>query len=376
MSDTRIDFLYLDEKDMIAAGVQDMAKCVDTMSEVYRLMGEGDYVMGGANHNSHGQMISFPDVPVHPGMPHNGPDRRFMTMEAYLGGKFHICGEKWYGSNLDNVPKGLPRSILMVMLNDPDTGAPVALMSANLLSAYRTGAIPGVGARYLARKDARVCAMIAAGAISRSSLPSILIARPGIDTVRIYDVVPAAAEGMKALVEKEYPQIKKVEICDSIEACVWDADIVNVATSGKVDPHIEESWLRKGAYVSLPATIDLNEDFIAHRAALIADNFSMYEAWGTEMGYPLCRKINGMGERLFDYVHDGKIARSDITDLGAVIAGRAKARRSEDQIVLFAQGGQGTYDVAWGWACWQEALRRGIGTRLNLWDVPALGRKK
>ena len=63
MSDTRIDFLYLDEKDMIAAGVQDMAKCVDTMSEVYRLMGEGDYIMGGGNHNSHGQMLSFPDEP-------------------------------------------------------------------------------------------------------------------------------------------------------------------------------------------------------------------------------------------------------------------------------------------------------------------------
>lgn len=40
----------------------------------------------------------------------------------------------------------------MMMLNDKDTGAPLALMSANLLSAYRTGAIPGVGAKYLAKK--------------------------------------------------------------------------------------------------------------------------------------------------------------------------------------------------------------------------------
>ena len=48
---------------------------------------------------------------------------------------------------------GLPRSILMMILNDKDTGAPLALMSANLVSAYRTGGIPGVGAKYLARKD-------------------------------------------------------------------------------------------------------------------------------------------------------------------------------------------------------------------------------
>ena len=375
MSDTRIDFLYLDEKDMIAAGVQDMAKCVDTMSEVYRLMGEGDYIMGGGNHNSHGQMLSFPDEPAFTGMPHNGPDRRFMTMECYLGGRFHICGEKWYGSNIENIPRGLPRSILMVMLNDPDTGAPVALMSANLLSAFRTGAIPGVGARYLAAEDSRVCAMIAAGAISRSSLPSLLIARPGIDTVKIYDVFPAAAEGMKAIIEERYPQVKHIILCRSIEEAVADADVINVATSGKVDPRIEESWLKPGAYVSLPATVDMDQEFITKRARVVTDNFKMYEAWGAEMGYPLSKKINGMGERLFDYVHDGIIQRDDIIDLGAVIAGKERARREPGQIVLFAQGGQATYDVAWGYECWQKAKEMGIGISLNLWDVPALGRK-
>ena len=63
-----------------------------------------------------------------------------------------MAGMKWYGSNCENKASGLPRSILMMMLNDKDTGAPLALMSANLVSCYRTGAIPGVGAKYLARK--------------------------------------------------------------------------------------------------------------------------------------------------------------------------------------------------------------------------------
>ncbi len=53
-----------------------------------------------------------------------------------------MAGMKWYGSNTANKEIGLPRSILMVMLNDKTTGAPVCLMSSNLLSAYRTGAIP------------------------------------------------------------------------------------------------------------------------------------------------------------------------------------------------------------------------------------------
>ena len=154
--DTKIDFLYLSEPDMIAAGVKDMPACVDCMEDLLVTLEQGDYGMGGENHNSHGCIIMFPDDPKFPGMPKNGEDRRFMAMPAYLGGRYQMAGMKWYGSNMGNKAKGLPRSILMMMLNDKDTGAPLALMSANLVSAYRTGGIPGVGARHLARKDAKV----------------------------------------------------------------------------------------------------------------------------------------------------------------------------------------------------------------------------
>ena len=61
MSNTgKVDFLYLDEPSMIKAGVKDMHACVETMVEVYKLLGQGDYVMGGKNHNSHGVKIVFP----------------------------------------------------------------------------------------------------------------------------------------------------------------------------------------------------------------------------------------------------------------------------------------------------------------------------
>ena len=67
-------------------------------------------------------------------------------MPAYLGGRFHVAGEKWYGSNGNNRAIGLPRSILMMMLNDVETGKPLAYMSGNLLSSMRTGAMPGLAA--------------------------------------------------------------------------------------------------------------------------------------------------------------------------------------------------------------------------------------
>ena len=80
---------------MIKAGVKDMHACVETMVEVYQLLGQGDYVMGGKNHNSHGVKIVFPKTSPFPNMPLDGPDRRFMAMVAYLGGRFNVAGEKW-----------------------------------------------------------------------------------------------------------------------------------------------------------------------------------------------------------------------------------------------------------------------------------------
>jgi len=141
-----VDFLYLSEADMIAAGVTDMHQCVDTMEEMFALFAAGDYRMTGESNDSHGAMMTFPETSPFPNMPVPTEDRRFMAMPAYLGGDFQTTGVKWYGSNIANREKGLPRSILMFTLNDTDTGAPFAFMSANLLSAYRTGAVPGVGA--------------------------------------------------------------------------------------------------------------------------------------------------------------------------------------------------------------------------------------
>ena len=64
--DTAIKFLYLSEPDMIKAGVKDMKSCVDVMEDLLITLYKGDYVMGGANHNSHGCMIMFPDDPQFP----------------------------------------------------------------------------------------------------------------------------------------------------------------------------------------------------------------------------------------------------------------------------------------------------------------------
>ena len=169
--DSKIDFLYLSEPDMIKAGVKDMKQCVDVMEDMLITLYKGDYVMGGQNHNSHGCMITFPDHPEFPGMPQNADDRRSWQCLRIWGklsdGRYEMV---WFQCGKQE--KGLPRSILMMMLNDKDTGAPLALMSANLVSAYRTGGIPGVGAKYLARKM-RSCFRYRTGVMGKNISGSI-----------------------------------------------------------------------------------------------------------------------------------------------------------------------------------------------------------
>lgn len=372
-TNTKIDFLYLNEPEMVKAGVKDMHRCVGVMEEVFKLLGEGDYVMGGRNHNSHGILISFPDEPQFPNMPKNGPDRRFMAMTTYLGGRFHVAGEKWYGSNKANLEKGLPRSILMVMLNDADTGAPLALMSGNLISAIRTGAIPGVGAKYLAREDSRVCALIAAGVISRTCFMSLIDSRPGIDTVKIYDIYPEPAKRLADFIRENYPGVKQIEICPDIRETVKDADIISVAASGKIYPRIEETWLKPGVFVSLPAGIDMDPDFLTSgRCRRVIDNWKMYEAWSEELTRPYWNIMGLIGTKYLDLIEDGLMTPQQVDNLGDIIAGKINGRRSDDEKILFGMGGMPVYDVAWGYQILQNARELGLGTVLNLWDKPDL----
>ena len=65
----KVDFLYLSEEDMVAAGVKDMGGCIEAMEEMFKLMKAGNYRMGGANGNSHGCMVTFPEKSPFPEMP-------------------------------------------------------------------------------------------------------------------------------------------------------------------------------------------------------------------------------------------------------------------------------------------------------------------
>ncbi len=379
MAYPEIDMLYLNEKDMIAAGVTDTLECVETMEDVLKTLDRGDYRMGGENGDSHGCMVYFPDNIKHfPGMPKDGPDRRFMCMPAYLGGKFHVAGVKWYGSNVENREKGLPRSILMVTLNDPETGAPFAYESANLISAYRTAAIPGAGVKNLAKEDAKVLGIVGPGVINSITVETFAALRPTLDTLKIKGRGRASIDRCIAYVKEKCPQFKNIEVVDTIEDCVKGSDIMSFATSTPTGghenyPYVKREWIKPGALICAPGAIDTDEDLITDPSTkLVVDNTKLYDSWAEEYPYPTFDTWFLLGSKFTDMEHDGKLDRSRVEDLGGILDGRLPGRASDDQIILYSIGGMPIEDVAWGKTIYQNALEKGIGTKLNLWDKPYL----
>lgn len=373
---TKIEFLYLSEPDMIKAGAKDMKQCVEVMEDLLVTLQKGDYVMGGKNHNSHGCMVTFPDEPQFQGMPQNADERRFMAMPAYLGGRYQMAGMKWYGSNMDNRKKGLPRSILMMMLNDKDTGAPLALMSANLVSSYRTGAIPGVGAKYLARKEAKTVAIVGPGVMGRTSLSAFVSVCPELDSLKIKGRGQKSIDDFQEFVRKECPQIKDIKVCETVEDAVRDSDIVSMTTVVRDDistfPYIDESWIKKGALISLPSAARFEDDFLANRCKLVVDNYKLYEAWEEEYPYPSYEQVQIIGTKFTDLKHEGKISKEDMIDIADIITGKHPGRESEDEIIVYSIGGMPVEDIAWGSVLYRNAQRKGIGVKLPLWETPEM----
>ena len=372
--DTRIKFLYLSEPDMIKAGVKNMDQCVEAMEDLLVTLNKGDYVMAGVNHNSHGAQVIFPDDPQFEGMPKNADDRRFMAMPAYLGGKYQMAGMKWYGSNCENKASGLPRSILMMMLNDKDTGAPLALMSANLVSCYRTGAIPGVGAKYLAGKDSETVTIIGPGVMGRTCLLAFLSVCPKITTVKVKGRGLRSLHAFEEFVKKECPQIQQVIVCDSMEEAVKDSDIICVTSTAPVKeidfPYIAEDWVKKGALICLPSAARFDDDFLINRCKKVVDNYKLYEAWAEEFPYPSYEMVQIIGSKFTDYLHEGRIQREDIVDIADIIIKKHPGRESDDEIIVYSVGGMPVEDIAWGGTVYRNALKEGIGVELPLWDQP------
>lgn len=372
-----IDILFLNEEDLIKCGVKNMKNCINKMEEHFSLIGKGDYRMGGLNGNEHGIKMSFPEKSEIKGFPLNKPDYRFMAMPAYLGGNFHTCGIKTYGSNQENRTKKLPRSVLMLQLLDSETGAPYSYMSANLISSMRTGAVPGLGIRHLSIENPETASIIGPGVMGRTAALAISAEKESVKTIRIKGRSQKGIEDFISFCKENCPSFKNFIVCQTIEECVKDSDIIYFGTTNAAkfeeNPFLDEKWIKKGALVISTSALLMNHENWGdeEKFRLVCDDYKMYAGWGKGQIHPTQKSVStliGMG--FFDAVTEKIISEKQIIEIGDIVNKKVPGRTNDEQIIIFAVGGMPTEDIAWGRTLYEKAVEEKIGTTLNLWKTP------
>jgi len=242
----------------------------------------------------------------------------------------------------------------------------------------RTGATVGVGARRLSIKSPETVAIIGPGTLSRYTMDAFLSEYLTIETVKIKGRSQKGIDSFLKYCKENYPTIKKYVICDEIQDACKDADIIFFGTTNaskyEDNPIIRRNWIKKGALIIAASALLVDTKILSDKdVKLVADNYTMYEEWGKGEVLPTQKNVStllGMG--FYDAVMGGKISRDSITDIGEILNDEKKGRDNENQIIFYAVGGMPIEDVAWGYDVYKNALDKGIGTKLNVWEIPAL----
>ena len=266
-------------------------------------------------------------------------------MPAYLRGQA-IIGAKMVSVVPQNAARGLPTHLAAISLVDPETGELLSVMDGRLITEMRTAATSALSVKYLARKDAKVLAILGSGVQARSHVEALPLVAEFAE-VRAWS--PNAAN-LAAFAEET-----GARAAASAEEAVRDADVVLLATNS-VTPAITDSWVKWGAHViSIGASRTSQREIdpaLVGRARLIVDS---REAAVQETG------------DIVQAIREGRITEAGVqVELGEVIAGTKPGRTSDEELTLFKSLGLAVEDLATAALAYRAALAAGRGVRVEL----------
>ncbi|HEY48375.1 MAG TPA: ornithine cyclodeaminase family protein [Anaerolineae bacterium] len=277
-----------------------------------------------------------------------------LGMPAYMGGTEggESLALKVVTVYHDNPSKfGLPTTIGTLLLNDPHTGALVAIMDAGFLTAMRTGAASGVATKYLAREDARSLGLFGAGVQARTQLMAVCEVR-SIDRVILYDLNEEAREKFAAEMSERLSI--PIEPTEDPQTCV-ENDIIVAATSSST-PIFEGSWVEEGTHINgigshTPQTRELDTETIQN-AKVVTDYISACLAEAGDLIIP---------------IQEGAISEDHIhASLGEIVAGLKPGRESVGEITLFKSVGLAVQDAATAVRVYELAQAAGVGEEVEI----------
>ncbi len=228
--------------------------------------------------------------------------------------------------------KDLPAVMATITLIDPETGFPLAIMDGTHITQMRTGAAGGVAAKYLSRPDSQTAALIGTGTQAASQLEALLVTRPNISKVVLYDIRTDTMDHFARAVTQQYGL--EAACATSVKKAVKSADIV-ITTTTVHSPIVELDWIKPGTHINAigadaAGKQELDPAILKH-AKVVIDNWAQASHSG---------EINVA-------VADGLITQKDIhADIGEIATAKKPARQNAEEITVFDSTGLAIQDIS------------------------------
>jgi alanine dehydrogenase len=272
-------------------------------------------------------------------------DGDFRAMPASLPG---AAGMKWVSVHTENPAKGLPTVMAVLILNDADTGYPLAIMDASETTALRTAATSTIASKYLARKDLKTLGIVGAGYQAYHHIKAHCELFK-FQEIMVSDISPKATG---RLIDS-LPNLP-LRAC-SLEETV-KADIVCTLTPAH-QPVVLNKWLKPGTHINaVGADAEGKEELepsILIEARVVVDDLRQAIHAG-EINVPVSTGIYKK-EQIF-------------ATLGEIIAGYKQGRTNNEMITVFDSTGLAIEDIAVAGLVYEKARQHGAGVSLNLVD--------
>jgi len=334
------EFIFLSQDDILRTGAG-MQTAMETTEKVLGMHATGD--------------VNMPTkVVVDLGERERG---RINALPAYLGGDVDCGGIKWVAGFPGNPRKyGIPRANALIILNDCETGMPLAVMDGTYISAMRTGAATGVGAKYLARKDSKTACIIGNGPQAYTQIQALKLTMPKLEEVRCYDIVRDVAVKFAQFCEQEV-KLKAI-VTENAEKAVVGSDIIVTVTVAD-EPIVKEKWMSEGNFFAHVGSYQEEEDDVIYNSDKI-----VVDQWEAV--------LHRVTPSLAQMFLNGKLPLERIyADIGEVVIGQKKGRESDKERIYYSPIGLGSEDISLAYRVYCMAKEKGLGVSLRLWENEA-----
>jgi alanine dehydrogenase len=306
-----------------------------------------DAVEGAVLAHGEGRVVFEPRVHL---VPDNGGAGHFNVLRGHLSAP-PVSGIKVVGDFVDNYARGLPSELGLLTLYDPGTGIPLSIMDATMITACRTGAMTAVGARYLARPDARVLGHVGARGTAFWNVV-LLDEMLDLDEIRVTSRRPESREAFaRRLAEVTDTPVRVTATAD--EAFDGADILVEASRLTEPEPLLRTSAVRPGAFVVPYGTVSAVEpDLLDVMDKVVVDDWR--EAQSGRFG------------ALRRHVDSGRLSRESLhAELGQIVAGQRPGRERPDERILLWHRGLSILDIAVGALILRRAQDAGRGTMLR-----------